>query len=175
VNQLLRVFCVVLLLVSIPVTAEQQLRADVCGITRPNGVVPDVSASVIREVFGVSPIPAHLRQFPSHGNRWLSVAMFGLPGDAGTTGRLDPAIGDGWLRAKFGWMRAAKGPLRISGNRIDGDALPLRSRVPDGYGETGFQASGLFFSTPGCWQITAQIGDREDSKLTFVTRILAAP
>ena len=36
---------------------------------------------------------------------------------------------------------------------------------------TGFLASYLVFSTPGCWEVTAQVGDREDSKLTFITRV----
>jgi hypothetical protein len=37
--------------------------------------------------------------------------------------------------------------------------------------DSGFLASYLIFSTPGCWEVTAQIGDREDSKITFVTLV----
>jgi len=29
----------------------------------------------------------------------------------------------------------------------------------------------LIFPTPGCWEVTAQIGDRADSRITFVTRV----
>src|SRR5262249_268651 len=34
------------------------------------------------------------------------------------------------------------------------------------------QASFLSFLTQGCWEVTAQIGDLEESKLTFVTRVV---
>jgi hypothetical protein len=30
--------------------------------------------------------------------------------------------------------------------------------VPDGYGPTGFQATGLVFPTPGCWEVTGRVG-----------------
>jgi hypothetical protein len=45
----------------------------------------------------------------------------------------------------------------------------LGSIVPDGYGEIGFQSSGIIFPTPGCWEITAQVGV---SRLTFVTLVV---
>ena len=35
-----------------------------------------------------------------------------------------------------------------------------------------FQASYLIFSTPGCWEVNAQVGEREDSKITFVTKVV---
>lgn len=108
-----------------------------------------------------------------YGNRLLSV--FGLrpdgivvlrPGGAGFITR------DGSLGMKFGWMRGVSGPLTITGHRLDGDAPPLGAQIPAGYGEVGFQASALIFPTPGCWQVNAQIGDRADSKLTFVTKVV---
>jgi len=42
----------------------------------------------------------------------------------------------------------------------------------DGYGDIGFQASYLIFPTPGCWEVNAQAGEREDSRLTFVTKVV---
>jgi hypothetical protein len=42
----------------------------------------------------------------------------------------------------------------------------------NGYGDIGFQASYLIFPTPGCWAVTAQIGERDDSRLTFVTKVV---
>ncbi|HEX8134974.1 MAG TPA: hypothetical protein VF880_16280 [Actinomycetes bacterium] len=50
---------------------------------------------------------------------------------------------DGSVGMKFGWWRAAPGKLRITGRRLDASAPPARATVPDGYGETGFQASGV--------------------------------
>ena len=176
-KRMVAVAAVGVLILSIAGRVENKARPGAepgCDVTLPNGVVPNLDASQIREVFGASPVPNHLRQFPSHGNQLLSVALFGLSQNGVTTGRPDPTIGVGWLQAKFGWMRAAKGPLKITGHRIDGDAAPLQSRIPDGYGDIGFQASGLIFSTPGCWQITAQIGDLADSKLTFIRKVVTA-
>jgi hypothetical protein len=173
-RQLLPVFAVAFLLLSISGNAENQAlfaAESVCDPTPPNGIVADLDASFIREVFGVSPRPEHLRRFHSYGNRLLSVGPFGLGQSGVTTGRPDPTIAVGWIHAKFSWMRAVKGHLKIAGQRIDGDAPPLQARIPDGYGEIGFQPSGLMFSTPGCWRITAQIGDLTDSRLTFVTKI----
>lgn len=46
-----------------------------------------------------------------------------------------------------------------------------RYRLYNGYGDIGCQASCLIFPTPGCWEITAQVGEREDSRITFVTKV----
>lgn len=52
---------------------------------------------------------------------------------------------DGSIDAKFGWWRVASGDLHIDGRRLDAAAPPLTASVPDGYGPTGFQASGIQF------------------------------
>jgi hypothetical protein len=78
---------------------------------------------------------------------------------------------DGSIEAKFGWWRGVTGKLRIEGRRLDATAPPLRGEVPDGYGDTGFQASGIDFPTEGCWEVTGRVGD---ASLTFVTLVLAA-
>jgi hypothetical protein len=72
---------------------------------------------------------------------------------------------------KFGWTRAARGPLNVSGHRLDADAPPLRADIRPS-GGLGFQASALIFSMPGCWEVVAQIGDIEESKLVFVTSVV---
>jgi hypothetical protein len=58
------------------------------------------------------------------------------------------------------------------GRRLDGAARPLQFYAPSGYDEKGFQASFLIFPTPGCWEGTARVGEREDSKITFVTKVM---
>ena len=68
---------------------------------------------------------------------------------------------------KVGWFRPAGEKLIITGRRLDAFALPLDAHVPCCY-PTRFQATGLIFPTPGCWEITATAGD---SSLTFVVRI----
>jgi hypothetical protein len=147
----------------VPVRAKQLLQSGApCDVTVPNGIVAGSAE----------------RQEWSYGNAALSVGPFGLwpngtvifkPGGAGVVMR------DGSLAMKFGWTRGVRGRLTVSGHRLDGDAPPLRSQIPCCYGEsgeTGFQASQLIFSTPGCWEVSAQVGDREDSKLTFVTKVV---
>lgn len=132
---------------------------DSCHPTKPNGIVAG------------SP----QRSEGSYGNALLSVGPFGLwpdgtiifkPGGAGFQTQ------DGALGMKFGWTRGIPGKLNVTGHRIDANAPPLRLETNGtAYRETGFQASYLIFPTPGCWEVTAQLGDRTDSKITFVTRV----
>lgn len=77
---------------------------------------------------------------------------------------------DGTIDQKVGWWRAA-GALRIVGRRLDGAASPLRSHVPDGYGEQGFQATGLAFPTTGCWRVTGTSGSGALSYVVWVSTI----
>jgi hypothetical protein len=77
---------------------------------------------------------------------------------------------DGSILAKLGWWRDASGKLGIEGERLDGTAPPLRARVPDGYGEQGFQPTLLTFPTAGCWQIVGSVAGRQ---LGFVVRVVA--
>jgi hypothetical protein len=59
---------------------------------------------------------------------------------------------------KVGWWRTTPGKLTIDGRRLDAPAPPLKASIPDGYGPTGFQATGITFPTEGCWEITARVG-----------------
>ncbi|MGA7316124.1 MAG: hypothetical protein WBX22_19380 [Silvibacterium sp.] len=74
---------------------------------------------------------------------------------------------------KFPWFRAAglEGKLAITGRRLDAAAPPLKAVIPNGYLDTGFQATGLIFPTEGCWEITGKVGD---TTLTFVNRVIRA-
>jgi hypothetical protein len=140
-----------------------------CHVTVPNGIAavsPEPEQS-----FGGTPLSPK----GSHGNRLLSAGPFGLwkdgtiifkPGGAGFVTR------DGALGMKFGWTRGVPGKLKISGRRLDGDAPPLRAEVNDAYGDLGFQPTALIFPTPGCWQVHAQVGDRADSQVTFITKVV---
>jgi hypothetical protein len=69
---------------------------------------------------------------------------------------------------KFGWLRGVLGKLQIEG-RLDGEEPPLRSEVPDGYGDRGFQATYLIFPTPGCWEVTGRV---VHARVTFVTNVV---
>jgi hypothetical protein len=61
------------------------------------------------------------------------------------------------------------GALTITGRRLDAPAPPLAASVPSGYGDTGFQASGAYFPTEGCWQVTGKVAS---TSLTFVTFVI---
>lgn len=76
---------------------------------------------------------------------------------------------DGSIGWKLGWWRFVAGTLTITGRRLDAGAPPLRGVAGDGYGSTGFQASGVYFPTEGCWEVTGTVGD---SNLTFITFVL---
>jgi hypothetical protein len=130
-----------------------------CDVTVPNGVVAGTSE----------------RKDWSYGNPHLSVGPFGLwpngtvvfkPGGPGFATRA------GGLAMKFGWTRGVPGKLNVSGRRLDGVAPPLMFETNNGYGDVGFQASYLIFPTPGCWEVTAQVGEREDSRMAFTTKVV---
>lgn len=93
---------------------------------------------------------------------WPKGDVIFKPGGAGFV------TNDGALGMKFGWNRGVRGKLQIEGRRLDGTAAPLRSEVPNGYGDIGFQSSYVIFPTPGCWEVTARVGE---AQLVFVTRV----
>ncbi len=96
-------------------------------------------------------------------NLWPDGTVVFKPGGAGFVEE------DGSLSMKFPWTRYVKGQLTIDGRRLDGPSPPLRAHIPSGYGDTGFQATGLTFPTPGCWEVTGHVGN---GHLTFVTRVV---
>src|SRR5712691_9487658 len=138
--------------VSVP-TLQTDLK---CAVTTPNGIAAGEDHP----------------ERGSYGKAQVSVGPFGLwpdgtvvfkPGGAGFMTR------DGSLGMKFGWRRGVSGQLRIEGRRIDAVAPPLRSEVPEGYGERGFQATSIIFPTPGCWEVTGRVGD---ATVTFITGVV---
>jgi hypothetical protein len=107
----------------------------------------------------------------NYGNAYLRVHLWphgtltaGILPDGGAMAIINA---NGAISAKLGWWRGVPGKLEIRGRRLDGFAPPLRANVPDGYGSLGFQATGLTFSTVGCWQVVGKVGR---ARLTFVVR-----
>lgn len=91
-----------------------------------------------------------------------------LPND-GTIHPSDPSRGlPGGV--KFPWWRIAHGDLVIATRRLDAVTVPQSADVPSGYGDTGFQVSGLNFPSPGCWQVSGTVGGKT---LTFVVNVIA--
>lgn len=105
-----------------------------------------------------------------YGTKALSVSIAApdgtvvfKPGGAGFV------LPDGSLSMKFGWQRGVRGALTISGRRLDATAPPLRASIPAGYGDIGFQATGLIFPTTGCWEVTGRVNN---ASITFITRVV---
>jgi hypothetical protein len=106
---------------------------------------------------------------PARDSKRLRTLTNGFPshwwyGGSGIWGGLAPAnrpLGT-WFAGPRGnkvlWEREVTGRLRLSGYRLDRPTLRLQAGVPDGYGLTGMQASGITFPTAGCWRITATVG-----------------
>jgi hypothetical protein len=109
----------------------------------------------------------------NHGNGSLWVALWprgvlraGLLPDGSSWAEIRP---DGSINAKLGWWRGVEGKLVITGRRLDASAASLKADVPEGYGPSGFQATGVIFPTDGCWEITGKVGSAD---LTFVTLVV---
>jgi hypothetical protein len=69
----------------------------------------------------------------------------------------DDTAPDGSLEMKFPWWRGPQvhGALHIHGREL-ALRLPVGAIIPDGYGERGFQASGIVFPGAGCYEITGE-------------------
>jgi hypothetical protein len=80
----------------------------------------------------------------------------------------DDVRGDGSLGMKFPWWRGpgVHGRLHISGRELT-TGIPVRADT-GGYGDTGFNASGIVFPVAGCYEIT---GEADGATLTFVTMV----
>lgn len=132
---------------SLGLAACEGMAEGVCPVTEPNGMTPP----------GEQSNPLH------HGNGDIYTALWPdgiIPFSANGPGTIRA---DGSLLMKFPWWRGegVSGPLQIRGRDLSGGLGEVSAEIPEGYGETGFQASGLVFPEEGCWEITATVGDTE--------------
>ena len=138
-----------------PPDATPAVSPSPCPLTKPNGNNP-----------------LGRRDPGGYGNAalWTTLTMWSwepgiviVPDD----GRIPP---DGVIHdMKWAWYRYKPGRLTIQGRRLDAPAPPLQAWIPEGYGDIGFQATGLTFSSAGCWEITGSLGE---SSLTFVVLVV---
>lgn len=128
-----------------------------CPVTAPNGATP----------------PGEQYSASHHGNEFIWTGLWPNGQVRVTPGVTGSVSADGALGMKWWWWRSIPGELRIEGRRLDGPpGGALRADIPSGYGKTGFQASGLYFSSAGCWEVTARVGDQS---LSFVTEVVVSP
>jgi hypothetical protein len=129
-----------------------------CLVTQPNGAT-----------YTIEPAGGN------HGNEalvtwlWPAGKVVFKPGGPGSV------LSDGALSMKFGWWRRLSGPLTLEGRRVDGDAPAMRSSIPSGYGDHGFQSTALIFPTPGCWQVTGRVGGGSLTLVVLVEKIGDGP
>ena len=128
-------------------------QASACEVTKPNDV----------GILGLTERGSYGNGRLSTLGLWPQGTVVFKPGGAGFVTQ------DGSLGMKFGWRRGVRGRLAIEGRRLDAPALALRARIPNGYGDFGFQSTYVIFSTPGCWEVTGRVGD---ASLTFVTNVV---
>jgi hypothetical protein len=142
------------LIAACSVTPSSSVPGQACTPTVPvDTPPPDLDASGPSNYFGNSDLWVEL---------WPGGVVDVAPAQRNANGSLD---------VKFPWWRRVRGTLEITARRLDGPTGNVTTIIPTGYGSTGFQASGVSFPTPGCWEVTGRVGD---SMLTFVAVIRLA-
>jgi hypothetical protein len=128
-----------------------------CPITIANGNTPP----------GEQHSPLH------HGNSKLFTALW--PDGIIDMAELNTSIGEdeNSLAVKFPWWRGSGvvGDLEIDAEFLGGSSGSFEAIIPDGYGDTGFQASALVFDRPGCWKVVGRVAEAELSFVTYVEPI----
>ena len=74
------------------------------------------------------------------------------------------------LGAKVAWYRYIAGAVDITARRVDGSGPEIKTKTTDGYRPTGFNPSGIEFTSEGCWQVTGSLQGRELIFVMFVRR-----
>ena len=137
-------------------SASQQFLSGPCPVSRPfpRNQIP---RAVVYAALGdyVGPPVRNIGNWYGNDSLWVE-----LP-----TGSAVVKLAGEDLSEKFPWVRLIRGQLTIDGRRLDGPAAPVKSDVPDGYGPRGFQATGIGFPEPGCWEIAGRIAGWH---LTFI-------
>jgi hypothetical protein len=128
-----------------------------CPVTRPNGLQPPATGN------------AYMAGRGDYGNAWLWTSLW-IWGEDGVHVPATAVDADGVAQGlKWSWYRFVPGTLSITGRRLDAVvAPPLTAWVPSGYGNRGFQATGVTFPTEGCWEVTGHLGE---ANLTFVVSV----
>lgn len=85
---------------------------------------------------------------------------------------LSPAYNGTWYAGSQGlkvlWYRSVAGKLTVEGQRLDAAAPSLQADIPAGYGNSGYQASGLVFPAEGCWEVIGRVAGQA---LRFVVSV----
>lgn len=66
---------------------------------------------------------------------------------------------DGTYGLKFMWWRLDQGNLKLQATLKGSESRRVEGDVPTGYGDVGFQASGIDFPEAGCWEVVGSLND----------------
>jgi hypothetical protein len=127
------------------------MSATACLLTKPVWVKPPEDSAVLDP-------PAYSHYFVNDDSSILASASW-------TTEKEPRNVAEEWI--KLGWFRPAGAELVITGERLDRNAPPMETEVPCCY-PTRFQATGLYFPTEGCWEVTARAAESELSFIVWV-------
>ncbi len=137
---------------------EQTATSKTCAVTLPNAKKPPSTANT-----ALPPVPP---VFHGNGKLWVKLWPLGV-----IVARSNVVDHDGSIDIKLPWWRRVSGTLTINGTRLDAQAPPVKADVPSGYGNSGFQPSGVVFPTEGCWKVTGRVGT---ARLVFVALVVRA-
>ncbi len=125
-----------------------------CLVSEPNGQTP----------------PGEKHSQYHHGNGFIWTGLWPKGRVTFSSGGPGEVLRNGAMSMKWWWWwRGVAGRLVITGRRVDAPGAPLRADIPEGYGESGFQATALIFPSEGCWEVSGSIGEKE---LKFVTLVV---
>jgi len=137
-------------------------------IALPVDSSPEATCPVTKPVWAKPAEDSAVQNPPAYGYYYInddsSIWASAWWAEAGTGGSKESILRASEEGIKVGWFRPAGATLEITGERLDGEAPPLEAEASCCY-PTRFQASGLYFPTEGCWEVTAKAAD---SELTFV-------
>jgi len=124
------------------------------------------SCPVTEPVWALSPDDPAVNNPPAYGHYFINNdrSIWASAWWAGEEENYLRATADG---IKMGWFRPEGAQLEITGYRLDSAAPMLEASIPCCY-PTRFQATGLFFPTERCWEITARA---DDKILSFVVEV----
>jgi hypothetical protein len=147
------------------------------GVCLPRSAVATASAPRTSGPDAAAVCPVTIATNPRHryGNDALSTTLWSLGVVLFTSDGPGTIYEDGSLGMKWHWAQHIEGQLSIDGRRLDASSPPLRAivedsgRLPPTRSKTGFRATGLIFSTSGCWEVTGRVAEQS---LTFVTLVI---
>lgn len=149
-------FGLALLSCSLACTSGDRTSFADCPITAAPGPVP-------AEVRFERPVPWVREDSGWFGNSSLWVS---LPPDGILPTLASPEDPDEFS-TKFPWWRLAAGELAVETKRLEASDW-VQGSAPAGYGQTGFNPSGLVFDGQGCWEVTGRAGEQSLSFVVWV-------